>query len=350
MLVGARRDLRRVGHRDHLHAGGEPRQPRADRVGHRAADAGVDLVEHQRRRRAASRPAPPSAPAGSAQLAARGDLHQRPGPGAGIGLHPELDAVDAVRPGARSASLSTSVDEFRALELERRELAVDRLVRASRRPCVRAADSFVGRGAVVARRPPPRPAPALSSRSAPASISATIGGVVRGQRREVVDRRGVLARRRRAARTAAPRSARARADRNRPRASAGSRCCVGLVERVERGVERLDRRLDQRRRLPARRSSRRTAADSAGTGECCAADRLVRLAQIAGDLLGLHHGGAALGQRGFLAGLAARASSAHRRRGADSRPRARARSISARCAVERLLARRGARPTALPAR
>ena len=36
-----------------LHARGEPRQPLADGVGHRAADAGVDLVEHQSRRRAA---------------------------------------------------------------------------------------------------------------------------------------------------------------------------------------------------------------------------------------------------------------------------------------------------------
>src|SRR5216684_120201 len=35
MLVGARGDLRRMGHRHHLHLAGEPRQPGADGVSNR---------------------------------------------------------------------------------------------------------------------------------------------------------------------------------------------------------------------------------------------------------------------------------------------------------------------------
>ena len=53
MLVGARGDLRRMGHRHHLHLAGEPRQPGADRVSYRAADTGIDFVKHQSGRRAA---------------------------------------------------------------------------------------------------------------------------------------------------------------------------------------------------------------------------------------------------------------------------------------------------------
>ena len=75
-----------------------------------------------------------------------------------------------------------------------------------------------------------------------------------------------------------------------------------LVERVQRGIERLDRRLDQRRRLHGAASSRRTAAASGGTGDCGPLT-LSSVAQILGDLFGLHHGGAPLGERGLLAGL-----------------------------------------------
>jgi len=53
MLPGAGGDLRRMRHRHHLHLPGEARQPGADCVRDRAADAGVDFVEHQGRRRAA---------------------------------------------------------------------------------------------------------------------------------------------------------------------------------------------------------------------------------------------------------------------------------------------------------
>ena len=120
MLVGARRDLRRMGHRHHLHLAGQPRQPRADRIGHRTADAGVDFVEDQRRRRALVGQHDLERQQEARQLAAGGDLHQRPGPRAGIGLDPEFDAVVALRP----RRLRIAVDlrrEIGALELERRQ-------------------------------------------------------------------------------------------------------------------------------------------------------------------------------------------------------------------------------------
>ena len=44
MLAGAGRDLRRMGHRHHLYLAGEARQPRADRVRHRAAEQDADLL------------------------------------------------------------------------------------------------------------------------------------------------------------------------------------------------------------------------------------------------------------------------------------------------------------------
>ena len=97
VAAGPRRDLRRMRDRDHLRALREPRQPHADGVGDRAADAGIDLVEHQRRRRAAIGQHHLERQQEARQLAAGGDLHHRPRPRAGIGLHPELDAIDAVR-------------------------------------------------------------------------------------------------------------------------------------------------------------------------------------------------------------------------------------------------------------
>jgi hypothetical protein len=93
----ARGDLRGVGDGHHLHAAAEAREPHADGVGDRAADAGVDLVEDQRRRRAAIGEHHLERQQEAREFAARGDLHQRARPRAGIGLHPELDPVDAVR-------------------------------------------------------------------------------------------------------------------------------------------------------------------------------------------------------------------------------------------------------------
>ena len=52
MLGRARRDLRRMGDEQHLRRRGEALQPFADRGRHRAADAAIDFVEHEHRRRA----------------------------------------------------------------------------------------------------------------------------------------------------------------------------------------------------------------------------------------------------------------------------------------------------------
>ncbi len=78
-----------------------------------------------------------------------------------------------------------------------------------------------------------------------------------------------------------------------------------LVERVQRRVERFHHRVDQRRRLggtplqpPDRRRQHRHRRSAAR-------HRLLRVAQVARDLLGLHHGGALLGERGLLLGLGA---------------------------------------------
>ena len=105
MLVGPRGDLRRVGHGHHLHLAGESRQPGTNGVSHRAADAGVDLVEHQSGRRAAIGQHHLERQQKPRQLAAGSDLHQRSRPRAGIGAHPELDAIEPIRPFAFALDL-----------------------------------------------------------------------------------------------------------------------------------------------------------------------------------------------------------------------------------------------------
>ena len=96
MRGGARRDLRRMRHRQHLDPIGQPRQPLADRIRDRAADAGIDFVEDQRRRRAAIGERHLQRQQKARQFAARRDLHHRARPRAGVGAHPEFDLVDAV--------------------------------------------------------------------------------------------------------------------------------------------------------------------------------------------------------------------------------------------------------------
>ena len=137
MGAGARRHLRRVGDREHLHALGKAREAHADRVGDGAADGGVDLVEDQRRRRAAIGERHLQREQEARELAAGGDLHQRAGPRAGIGADEEGDLVDAALAGAGRVSVDGD-DELGALELQRRQLGRDRLSRrrcAARRRC-----------------------------------------------------------------------------------------------------------------------------------------------------------------------------------------------------------------------
>ena len=76
-----------------------------------------------------------------------------------------------------------------------------------------------------------------------------------------------------------------------------------LVERVERGVERLHGGLDQRRRLRAAPLQPPHRGRQRRHRRARARDRLVGIAQVARDLLGLHHAGAPVGERGLLAGL-----------------------------------------------
>ena len=131
MRAGLRRDLRRMRDGEHLHALGEPREPPADRLGDGAAGAGIDLVEDQRRRGAAIGERHLQRQQEARQLAARRDLHQRPGLGAGIGADVEGDPVEAVRRDRALVDLARD-DEARRLKLQRRQLGVDRLLQRRR--------------------------------------------------------------------------------------------------------------------------------------------------------------------------------------------------------------------------
>ena len=125
-----------------------------------------------------------------------------------------------------------------------------------------------------------------------------------GQRRQIVDRHIVFARR--------------RAQREQPLLAAlqlvgvviggaqgGFQMRPRLFQPGQRGIERLDHRLDQRRRL---RLTALQPAQRAGDGahrRLLATDDIVRLAQVFGDLLDLHHVGAPLRERRLLARLGA---------------------------------------------
>src|ERR1700736_3054480 len=127
VTIGAGRDLRRVGDRHDLDARGRPREAHANGVGDRPADPRVDLVEDERRGGAAVVEPDLQRQEKARQFASRGDAHQRAGSGAGIGLHPKLDAVDAAR--ARGSEFTRDLGrEARALELERLEFGAHRLV------------------------------------------------------------------------------------------------------------------------------------------------------------------------------------------------------------------------------
>ena len=299
MLVGTGRDLRRVRHRHHLDLAGEPRQTRADGVGYRAADPGVDLVEHQCWCRALVGQHHLQRQQEARQLAAGGDLHHGTCAGAGIGLHPELDAVDALRPGIFRVRLDLG-HELRALQLERREFGADRPVELLGRLGARCGE-LGGGGAVFAvggrsggLQPLQLPGAGIDGRD--------IGDEFRGQRGQAIHRRRIFARR--------------GAQREQPLLDAlqlggievgGDQGCgevlVGLLQRVDGDVDRLHRGLDQRRRRsgaalqPAHRGGQRRYR------RMVAGDGVLRLAQVGGDLLALHHAGATIRKLGLLAVL-----------------------------------------------
>ena len=129
-----------------------------------------------------------------------------------------------------------------------------------------------------------------------------IGGVFRGQRGEPIDRRRIFAG--------------SCAQCEQPfldalefcgvEISRGNRCgemLVGLLQRVDRGVDRLDRRLDQGGRIGGPALQPAHCRRQRRHRRMIAADRLLRLAQIGCDLLALHHRGAPFGEHGFLAVL-----------------------------------------------
>ena len=96
VMVGARRDLRRMGHDQHLDGLAEPREALADRIRGGAADAAVDLVEHQARRRADLGQHDLERQHQAGELAAGGDLAERPRLLAGIGRDLERDPLGAL--------------------------------------------------------------------------------------------------------------------------------------------------------------------------------------------------------------------------------------------------------------
>ena len=165
--VGERRDLREVRHAEHLVMAAQGRERAPDRGARLAADPGVDLVEHERRRRLGQHDAQRQHRA--RQLAARRGLGERPGGLARVGREQERDVVGAVvadrrgsvgRPGRR-------LDVDRERRGRQRELAEMR-----RSPRRRAAGAAARRAFDSAR----------AARSTSASASRLRGIEARGAR------------------------------------------------------------------------------------------------------------------------------------------------------------------------
>ena len=192
------------------------------------------------------------------QLAARGDLGDRRRRRAGIGRDLELHAVGAV--------LGPSRPRRSGVELGR-ERAPSRASAAAARPTT----ALSSRAARLARAPPPAPRP---PRHRPRAPRLRLGAAASAPALAVVERRelrrassraaagssstvdAVLARQRRAARTAAPRSSPARCGSN----SSASRARLELrrcasASLAQRAVERRERRVEPAR-PPCRRCAR----------------------------------------------------------------------------------------------
>ena len=218
-------------------------KPHADSIGHGAADAGIDLVEHQCRRRAAVGEHDLEREQKARKLAARRDLHQRSGPRAGIGVHPELDAVEAVRAFGFAVDLG---GEFRPLELQRLELGIYRLVEllrgASPRRRQRLRRRAIARGRLL------RLALQRAEPLGAGVDQGEIAVVAAGERGKLVDRHVIFA-------SGGAQREQALLDPIKlGRVVFGDpqrmfELGAGFVQRGERGIDRFDRRLDQRRRL-----------------------------------------------------------------------------------------------------
>ena len=101
--MAVRGHLRQVGHAQHLPGPRQGAQLAADDLRHRAADAGVHLVEDHGRHRVRAQRGHLDGQGDARQLAAGGDLAQRPRRLAGIGRHQELHPLGAVGVRARLA-------------------------------------------------------------------------------------------------------------------------------------------------------------------------------------------------------------------------------------------------------
>ena len=106
--VGVRRDLGQVGDAQHLVVARQPPQAAAHRVGRAAADARVDLVEHEGRRVVRRGEHLLDGQRHPRQLAARRDARQRPRRLAGVGGEQEGHLVGAGAVRAPPASRSTA--------------------------------------------------------------------------------------------------------------------------------------------------------------------------------------------------------------------------------------------------
>ena len=297
----------------------QPRQPLADGVGDRAADAGVDLVEDQRRGRAAVGEHHLQRQHEAGELAAGGDLHQRPGPGARVGLRPRTRRARSPPGRGRSSSVSIRRDEAGALEPQ--EAAA---------PPAPASSSTAGGGPSPGRQRPGggdvdrvglgRPGALQRGKLLLACVDrGDIGLEALAQGREVVGGHVVLARRgpEREQALLGPLQLARIVLGGAQRLLQGR---AGLVEGDERAVERPDAPVHQRRRLRAAALQLAQRAGEGRDGGARADDDLVGVAEILRHLLGRHHDEASLGERRFLARLAGRAREAPRRRGGDSPP------------------------------
>ena len=327
-----------MGDRQHLHPLAKPRQPlrRSHRPPRRRR-------RYRSRRRPASapsrgRPAPPSAPAGSATARRR----RRPsssGRAACRGWCGPRTRPGRCRLPTRLLGLAGDLDdELGPVELQRRQFGHHRLLQARPPPCGAASDSSRGGSVVGAFARRRRPAPARASRSSPASRSARSAAMRVAQRRQIVDRHTDACAPRRAARTAAPRRAPARCGSYsvRPQRRLDSRICAASSD-DKRLVERLDHLVEQPGRLrrlalePAQQAGELRHGELAPVSTSCASSMSAAIfsARIIACAL--------FGERRFPRRAAGRASTVRRPRRAGSRPRAPRASTLARWRGELLL-------------
>ncbi len=297
---GAGGDLGGVGDGENLRLDRQAREALADRVGDRAADPGVDLVENQRRRGAALGEGNLEREEKAREFAARGDLHQRPRPRAGIGLHAELHSVVAV--GRNQAVVARDFGaEARALQFQRRQFGVHRALQFARGALARVRQRRRGLGVsrgrrarlrLRARRPVARlrSSPPIRRRIFAPSAARPSTGVayLRAMPRSA---------NKRSSHRSSSRGSKSQAT------SALSTACVADLERFHRLVQRQDARLDQRGRL--RHAPLQTARDRREHRQDrrVAGQVLMRLADVGGDFFALHHARPPFGQRFLLARL-----------------------------------------------